>query len=209
MIIAIIGASRGIGLETVKAAVDAGHQVRAMSRSGVAIDSPRLTQVKGDATRRADLEGAIAGADVVIQALGIGMSRELISGTTLFSTSTRALVEAMKAGGPKRLIAVTGAGAGDSRGRLGLGYEIAFTLMLKRVYDDKDVQERIIRDSGLDWTIVRPGLLKDGPATARARALAEPKDWRIGPVRRADVARFLVKEAETGQYRGQTPLLVE
>ena len=72
----------------------------------------------------------------------------------------------MKAAGVKRLIAVTGLGAGDSRGHGGFLYDaVAFPLLLKRVYDDKDVQEWIIKSSGLDWTIVRPGLLTNSPAT--------------------------------------------
>ena len=71
----------------------------------------------------------------------------------------------MKVAGVKRLIAVTGLGAGDSRGHGGLIYDaVVFPLLLKRVYDDKDVQESIVRSSGLDWTIVRPGLLTNRPA---------------------------------------------
>jgi NAD(P)H-binding len=56
----------------------------------------------------------------------------------------------------KRLICVTGFGAGDSRGRGGFLYNTAFHLLLGRIYDDKDVQERIVRSSNLDWVIVRP-----------------------------------------------------
>ena len=56
----------------------------------------------------------------------------------------------MKAADFKRLIAVTGLGAGDSRGHGGLLYDaVVFPLLLKRVYDDKDVQEWIIKSSGL------------------------------------------------------------
>jgi hypothetical protein len=80
----------------------------------------------------------------------------------------------------KRLIVVTGLGAGDSRGHGGLIYDaIVFPLLLKRVYDDKDVQEWIVRSSGLDWTIVRPGLLTDRPATGHYRVLTASKDWRF------------------------------
>ena len=71
MNIVVIGASRGIGLATVKAALAAGHSVRAMSRSGLGITHPRVTTIMGDATGRADLATAIAGGDVVIQALGL------------------------------------------------------------------------------------------------------------------------------------------
>jgi uncharacterized protein YbjT (DUF2867 family) len=86
---------------------------------------------------------------------------------------------------------------------------IAFPLVLKRIYDDKDVQERMIRASGLDWTIVRPGLLRSGRATGRVRVLTEPKDWTMGSVTRADVAAFLVREAFERRFVGQTPLLIE
>jgi uncharacterized protein YbjT (DUF2867 family) len=110
----------------------------------------------------------------------------------------------------RRLVAVTGLGAGDSRGHGGPLYNaIAFPLVLKRIYDDKDVQEQMIRASGLDWTIVRPGLLRNGRATGRARALTEPKDWTMGSVTRADVAAFLVREAFERHFVGRTPLLIE
>jgi len=119
------------------------------------------------------------------------------------------LVDAMKAAGLKRLIAVTGLGAGDSRGHGGLLYDVVvFPLLLKRVYDDKDVQEWIIKSSGLDWTIVRPGLLTNRPATGRYRVLTAPEDWRFGMISRADVADFLVRQVDDRALIGTTPLLI-
>jgi uncharacterized protein YbjT (DUF2867 family) len=133
----------------------------------------------------------------------------IFKGTRLFSESTRILVDAMKAAGVKRLITVTGLGAGDSRGHGGVLYDaVAFPLLLKRVYDDKDVQEWIVRSSGLDWTIVRPGLLKDSPATGRCRVLTTSKDWRFGAISRADVADFLVRQVDDRTLIGTTPLLI-
>ena len=115
----------------------------------------------------------------------------------------------MKAAGVKRLIAVTGLGAGDSRGHGGLLYDaVVFPLLLKRVYDDKDVQEWIIRSSGLDWTIVRPGLLTNSPVTGRYRVLTTPTDWRFGVISRADVADFLVRQVDDRALIGTTPLLI-
>src|SRR6266513_1339210 len=73
----------------------------------------------------------------------------------------------------KRLICVTGFGAGDSRGHGGFLYSVAFHLLLGRVYDDKDVQERIVRNSKLDWVIVRPVILTDVPKTNACRALVD------------------------------------
>jgi nucleoside-diphosphate-sugar epimerase len=209
----IVGASRGIGLETVRCALAEGHRVRAFARgaASIAIDRPELEKIAGDALDRAAVAPALEDVDAVIETLGA--PREvgaMLWGTTVFSAATRVLIDAMRAQGVRRLVAVTGLGAGDSRGHGGLLYDaIVFPLVLKRIYDDKDVQERMIRASALEWTIVRPGLLKDGAATGTARALSDPKDWRVGSVRRADVARFLVREAFERRFVGQTPLLVE
>jgi putative NADH-flavin reductase len=155
----IIGASRGIGLETARAVLRAGHSVRALARSGAGmpIQDAKLTKVSGNALDSNTIRNVLRDIDVVIQTLGVDFSPRLVfEGTKLFSESTRILVDAMKAAGVKRLITVTGLGAGDSRGHGGLLYDaVVFPLLLKRVYDDKDVQEWIVRSSGLDWTIVR------------------------------------------------------
>ena len=116
----IIGASRGIGLETVKLALKAGHSLRAMARSANAIrlHDPRLEKLDGDALDQRTIESALAGVDAVIQTLGVSPTPELIfSGTRLFSDATRVLVNAMEASTVRRLVCVTGLGAGDSRGR--------------------------------------------------------------------------------------------
>ena len=76
----------------------------------------------------------------------------------------------------KRLICVTGFGAGNSRGHGGLLYRAAFHLLLGRVYDDKDVQERMVRRTKLDWVIVRPVILTNGPKTNSYRAVIDPRD---------------------------------
>jgi uncharacterized protein YbjT (DUF2867 family) len=85
---------------------------------------------------------------------------------------------------------------------------LSFPLLLKRVYDDKDVQEWIIWSSGLDWTIVRPGLLTNGPATGRYRVLTMPQEWRVGLISRADVADFLVQQVDDRALIGKAPVLI-
>jgi putative NADH-flavin reductase len=209
----IVGASRGIGLEAVRCALAEGHRVRAFARgaASIAIDHPELERRSGNALSPAEVAQAVQDVEAVIQALGAPRDAgTALWGTTLFSAATRVLIDAMRAQGTRRLVAVTGLGAGDSRGRLGAFFDwVAFPLVLKRIYDDKDVQEQMIKASGLDWTIVRPGLLKNGPATGRVRALTDPEDWRAGVVRRADVAQFLVREAFGRRFVGKTPLLIE
>ena len=133
----IIGASHGIGFETVRAALRAGHSVRAFARSaaGIRIQDANLTKVSGNALAPDTIRNVLRDIDVVIQTLGVDFSPRLVfEGTKLFSESTRILVDAMKAAGVKRLITVTGLGAGDSRGHGGLLYDaVVFPLLVKRV----------------------------------------------------------------------------
>lgn len=207
----IIGASRGIGLETAKAALAAGHRVRAFARSAsnISLSDPNLEKFPGDALSADDVTRALGGIDMVIQVLGADIGPgTILGGTTLFSDATRILVDAMQKSDVKRLICVTGFGAGDSRDALGPFYRLAFTFTLRRIYDDKDVQEQIIKASDLDWTIVRPGLLRDGRATGLYRALTDPKDWQLTTIRRADVARFLIDEVEQHAFSHETPVLI-
>jgi putative NADH-flavin reductase len=207
----VIGASRGVGLETVKRALRAGHSVRAMARSASAIRlrDPEFEKVDGDALDQHAIERALAGVNVVIQTLGVSPSPDLIfGGTRLFSAATRILVNAMEASAVKRLICVTGFGAGDSRGRGGVFYNAGLCLILGRIYADKDAQELIIRQSRLDWTIVRPTILTDGARTGAYRVLVDPRDWRSGLISRTDVADFLVKQANDASLVHKTPALI-
>ena len=105
------------------------------------------------------------------------------------------------------MICVTGFGAGDSHGTGGLLYNVAVHLLLGRIYDDKDVQERIVRRSKLDWVIVRPVILTSGPKTKAYRALVNPRDWTCGFISRANVADFLVKQIDNNSFLHKTPVL--
>ncbi len=205
----VIGASGGIGRETLSAALDAGHRVRAFSRSANEIDleNSYLEKHSGDAMNEAGIDAALDGIDVVVQTLGIGAD-ELFKSVNLFSESTRILIAAMQRRNVRRLIVVTGFGAGDSREAIGCLQRIPFRLFLGRAYNDKDVQERLIKESGLDWTIVRPGILTKGARTGRYRVLVEPSQWRNGVISRADVADFIVRSIDDDGRAQQAPVLI-
>ncbi len=94
-----------------------------------------------------------------------------------------------------------------SRAKLGPLQAIFFQLLLGRAYDDKNVQETIVRRSGLDWIIARPVILTSGPKSGRYNVLCDPKDWRSGTISRADVADFLVKQVQDRTCLGKTPVL--
>ena len=209
MHVLIIGASKGIGLETTRQALEAGHVVRAFARSAASIDisGPRLEKIPGDALNRQDVEAALIGMDVVIQTLGVGLG-DLFRPIQLFSETTRVLIAAMRAQGVARLISVTGFGAGDSRASISCLQRVPFRLMFGRAYEDKSVQERLIKESGLEWTIARPGVLTGRRRTGRYKILTDAPQWRNGIIPRADVADFLVRQIEDRTYVRQAPVLV-
>ena len=209
MQVLIIGASKGIGLQTTRQALEAGYDVRALARSAVAIglSNPKLEKVRGDALNHQDVEAAIAGVDAVIVTLGVGLG-DLFRPVHLFSDATRVLLTAMRAQGVKRLICVTGFGAGDSRSSINCLQRLPFLAVFGRAYDDKSRQEQLIKESTLDWTIARPGVLTNGPRTGSCKVFAETSHWRNGIISRSDVADFLVRQVKDLTYLHKAPVLV-
>ena len=196
MNITIIGASAGVGLETVKRALERNHKVKTLSRSEINLPSnPNLTTLKGSATNKADLIKSIEKADAVIVALGTGKS---MKPTTLYSDFAKLLVEVQNETNTQiPFLVLTGFGAGESGQYNGFIMKLFFKFLLKDVYADKTKMEEIISSSKLKWEIVRPGLLKDNPLTEKYRVETKLfKGINIGSINRADVADFLVKQAE-------------
>ena len=85
---------------------------------------------------------------------------------------------------------------------------VPFQIVFGRAYDDKTRQEDLIKQSCLDWTIARPGVLLNGPKSSRYKVLREPSSWRNGIISRASVADFLVKQIEDRTYLREAPILI-
>ncbi|WP_102107097.1 NAD(P)-dependent oxidoreductase [Oceaniglobus roseus] len=194
----ILGATSGIGAAATTEALKRGLPVRAFARSaGDMAHAVGLTPFPGDATDPDDLAAALEGVRAVIYALGIPERLAMLwERETLFSDSTRILLPAMEAAGVRRLVAVTGFGAGRSRSALSSVERLAQKAVLGKPYADKDRQENMILDSPLDWTIVRPVILTNGGISRRMRVLRDSRQWRNGLVSRAEVARYLVDAVE-------------
>ena len=161
--ILVLGGTGGTGRLIVSQALERGQQVTALVRSPEkASDLKGAKLIVGDVRDEKVLREALKDQDAVVSALGTPASpfREV----TLLSTATRALVGSMKAEHVSRLVCITGMGAGDSSGHGGFLFDnVIFPLLLKKVYADKNRQETIVRDSGLDWILVRPSVLNDKP----------------------------------------------
>ena len=196
MKIAVIGASAGIGLETVKRALERNHEVVALARSAVQHpEYPFLKSINGDALNKYDLTRAIEGADAVIITLG---TRKNMGQTTLFSDFAKLLLEVQKESKSKAThLIVTGFGTGESANYVGWFVKLFLKYFLKDVYTDKAKMEELISSSDLNWLIVRPGRLLDEPRTENYRIETSLyKGMNIGAINRSDVADYLVKQAE-------------
>jgi putative NADH-flavin reductase len=126
---------------------------------------------------------------------------------TTLSNSTNNIVKAMERLGVKRFICESSLGVGSSKGRLGLLYAyVLIPLFLRGLFADKEVQERIIRDSALDWVIVRPAALTNGPRKGAYRNGEDVGHWLFTrTISRSDVADFMLKQLTENKYLHRTP----
>jgi len=196
MNITIIGASAGIGLETVKRGLNRNHSITTLSRSEIGIEGKEsLNMILGDATNKTDLINSIQNADAIIVTLGTGKN---MNATSLFSNFAKLIVEINKENKIDiPFIFVTGFGAGESKNYVSWLVKMFLNYFLKDVYTDKTKMEEIVTNSTLNWTIVRPGRLLDKGLTEKYRIENKLfKGINIGGINRADVADFLIKQAE-------------
>ena len=203
----VLGATGGTGRLIVSQAVAQGYDVAVLVRSAEKVRGLKgVIPIVGDARDEKVLRQALRNRDAVISALGTPASpfREV----SLLSTATRALVSAMKAEQVSRLVCITGMGAGDSAGHGGFLFDkLIFPLLLRKVYADKDRQEALIRDSGLDWVLIRPSVLNDKPGRDTIRALTDLTGFHGGTISRADVARFVLNQVAAQDWLHRSPLI--
>jgi putative NADH-flavin reductase len=203
----VVGASHGIGLEILNQGVSAGHHISAFARrpESISLSSETLRIIKGDILDKQSVDEAVKGQDAICITIGVKPTLQPVS---VFSEGTKVVVEAMKKHSCKVLICITGIGAGDSRGHGGFLYDrIINPLLLRKMYEDKDRQEEIVRNSGLEWTIVRPGFLTNGPKTGQYQVLSDMSGVKANKISRADVADFILQEIVQRKHRGDTVLL--
>ena len=207
MKIVVFGASGGTGIEIVRQALEAGHEVTAFVRNPakVNIQHPKLKLVTGDVGDAAAVEKAVVGQEAVISALG--PSRPPVPG--MMETAAKNIVAAMKKAGIRRLVSTTGAGVRDPQDQPKLIDHLMkglLTLLAAEVLKDSSANVAVIRASDLDWTIVRYPRLLDGPLTGKYRVGYVGKDSGTQLVR-ADGAHFVLKELSQGSYIRQMPVI--
>jgi uncharacterized protein YbjT (DUF2867 family) len=164
----IFGANGQTGRLLTRRVLDAGHEAVAVTRrpDDFPFADPRLTVVGADVRDAGSLVDVVDGADAVLSTLGVPFSRKPID---TYSVGVRNIVTAMQEASVRRLVVVSSTGAYHYPGRrntplsLRLFEPIITRTIGKTTYDDQRRMEDIVRNSGLDWTIVRPSGLFDVP----------------------------------------------
>jgi putative NADH-flavin reductase len=193
-----IGATGGIGRALLDQALERGHQVTAFVRSPAKLGAPRtgLTVRQGDPCSVGELEAAVPGHDAVLSTIGPpGPGPSMI-----VSKCARSTVAAMLATDVRRLMIVSAAVLFRDEGIL---FAILRRTLLRNVAEDQTEMERVVTASVLDWTIVRPPRLTNGPLTKRYQIEDNRMPRPRLPVSRADVAHFLLDEVEQGAHRNR------
>jgi putative NADH-flavin reductase len=204
MKLAVFGATGGTGKQVVQQALAAGHHVTALVRDPAKLDliQPALTVRRGNVLEPEDVFNTVSGADAVIVSLGSTANNP----DSVVSHGTANVVDAMQKAGVARLIVVTSLGVGESKDQVPFFFKALMATALRKTMQDKEAQEKLVKASGLDWTIVRPGGLTDGPLTGQYRYGLDPK-LVAGQVSRADVAEFVLKQLTDTQFLRKAPAI--
>jgi putative NADH-flavin reductase len=207
MKLAILGATGKTGRHLLEQALAQGHAVTVLARNPdkLAQRHDRLNVIQGDIRDAAKVAQAVAGAEAVLSVLGPTSNKP----ERAVSQGMDNILAAMRQHGVRRLIQAAGAGVRDPQDTPTLVH--AFFGGLVRLLSPNVVADMVevvdkVRQSGLDWTIVRVPMLTEGPATGRVREGYVGKD--IGPrLARADLAAFMLKQLEAKTYVGQAPAI--
>ncbi len=202
MQLTIFGATGATGMELVRQGLEQGHQLTCLVRSPATAKLPaEAIQVEGDVRNRAAVAGVIAGSDTVLSALG----SRTIGKSDLLDRASANILAGMKKSGVRRIIVLGAAGAGEDAGKYASSMQrILIRLMrgtlLKYPFLDQEAQERRLRASDAEYTIVRPPRLSNGLRTGQYRIEADGLPRGAKSIDRADVAEFMLKQLSDTRF---------
>lgn len=194
MRLAVFGATGGTGTQLIRQALRRGHRVTALVRrpDALPIKDSHLDVVQGDVLVDGAVDAAVDGADAVVSALGIGMHRHA---TTVYSVGTGNILGAMTRNGVDRLLVVSTSSLRiPDRRQFPEWLVTKFLLhpMLKRPYADMAAMEQRVRESSIEWTLIRAARLTDQPARGDYRIALDRKLQGCWSISRADLAAYLL-----------------
>jgi putative NADH-flavin reductase len=202
----VLGGTGATGREIVSQALAAGHDVTLVARASSTVPSPapKLRVVRGELDQARALTDAVTGHDVVLSALGRGLS---FTSEHLMERSVPHILSAMKAAGVRRLIFLSALGVGETYQGIPIGPKIFVNTLLRGICADKLVGDSLIRQSGLDWTLVHPAQLTNGPRTGQYRWGERLALTGLPAISRADTAHFIIDHLTDAAIVGKTIVL--
>jgi putative NADH-flavin reductase len=203
MKLAIFGASGATGRHLVQQALEAGHFITVLQRSAdsLRVEHARLRRVVGALDDPAAVQSVVEGVDVVISVLGARKG----GAQTVCADGIGSILPAMQRAGVRRLVALSAYGASETRNA---SWFIRFVrAVISAKMRDKDEMEKLVRASAVDWTLVRPPALTNGKAGGSYRSGTALRPGVTGRLSRADLAAFMLNEAESGNYLRLAPIV--
>jgi len=202
----LFGATGGTGSQLVEQAIEQEYNVTAFARSPekIQLTNKRLEIVKGNVLDMASIENAMQSHDAVLCTLGVS---NIMDKTKLRANGTANIISAMEKMRIKRLICQSALGTGSSHVFLPFYYKcFLIPLFMKRLYKDHSIQEKHIKNSKLEWTIVRPGILTNGRRTGVYKhGFTTDNKAATVKISRADTADFMLKQLTNNRYLYKTP----
>jgi len=217
--VVVFGATGKAGRAVALTLLAAGHQVTAFGRNREKLPAYKgISVIVGDALNAPDVASAVAGQDAVVVSLGdslnpvvlklgakLGVKRN--TPPNICEVGTANVIAAMEAASVKRLICITSYGVGDTRDRLSRLFRLWLrVLQLGEQLADKEEQEKLVKESTLEWTLIQPVGLTDGAATGRWLA-STSGDRRKRTVSRVDLADFIAQVLAGVRYVRETVVL--
>jgi putative NADH-flavin reductase len=208
MKILILGATGPTGRHVIDCSLTCGDSVTVLARNPAALGdlSERLTVIQGDATSEGDVSGAMRGCDAVIATLGRGNS---LVAHELFSRAATAALGAARQQGVSRLVWMSSFGVGDTFASANALQKFLFRTLMRGIYADKAIADSAIRASDLEWTIVYPSALTNGPAKATYRVAERIEMKGMPRISRADVASFMHQMAHDREWIRRAAVIAE
>jgi putative NADH-flavin reductase len=203
MRLAIFGATGGTGLALTRQALDKGHSVRVLVRnpSRMTLVNSNMRVLMGDVLDHHSVIKTILGTDAVLSCLG---QRNLLKNTRVVSVGTKLIMSVMQAQGVRRLVVESAFGAGESLPLANWWQRLAYATLLWAPYEDKNLMEPEVKTSGLEWTILRPTVLSNGPLTGDS-VVSFGRPPAKFTVSREDVAAVMLKSVEERMWIGAAP----
>lgn len=191
MRLSIFGATGKTGSEIVKLAMANGHEVTALVRDPAKMlpEDQQINLITGDVLDFSSVKKAVEGQDAVICALGSSS----LGKTLVRSDGTANIINAMNETNVKRLFVISAMGVGESWSTLSFINKLFFATLLWSARQDHEKQETFVKDSNLDWTIIRPSGLTDSSLTG-SYDVGENILAKTSQIARADIADLIIKE---------------